>query len=199
MEIKRRFFVTRIRRRGFHSDTNWTLAAAGLVPAATLPGLILAKIPPLAIVSPVELDITFALTDDPAEGEEFELFYMVSDEGTFPSLGSARSRSWWSTFQHWQQAGTPGNTIRTDDHHLVDFFNTTPFNNMAIPGRGVAHVIHIAAGADNTVQHNTKIMGVGTWQEVLEQRVYGDDSWTFTTADEKNSEGLTMQEEMSWV
>lgn len=200
MKILSQFVVTRTRRQGFHHDGQIALAAAGLAAASAIPGLTVGNVQPLATVFPVELDITYGLTDDPTSGEEIELFLMVSDEGSFPPLASARTRSWWSTFQHWRalSTGTGINTFRTDDHQILDFFNPNGFENITLDTRRIRHIFHIGYGADQAQTSDIKIMGIVVWQEILIQRMFGNDNWTFNT-DAMNKEGLSMVEEMAWA
>jgi len=180
------FVVVSTKRQGFRAVA--TVAAVDVPEIAQ----ILARIPRIGSVKPLELDISFGLNDDPVD-ERPEFFLSSVDLDNLPTVAAARDRAFWQAVENWRLVGTALDIgpIQTMGRDLADFFNATAvlFTEAAGYTNRQAIVILISSN----VTSNMIVQGVLYYEEQVVQRRFGGDLWTWDTADEMHG-GLTWEE-----
>ena len=172
--------VSSTKRSSVYFDSQMVFAAAGVQIDADL---IFNRIPPMASIAPVELDITFGPTDEPANDERLEVFLSIVDRNNLPSSRSMRDKAWWKTAQHWIVSGTPATIIQTLKESVIDFFNPRSFTNVDIGDRANEFVLVVAIGTNQAQTSDILVMATLTYIESLIQREFGSDNFTWINAD----------------
>ncbi len=129
-------------------------------------------IPRFGTVTPIELDISYGLSDDPTD-EVLEFYCNSVDVDNLPDVTSLRFNSFWGALQQWRAVGTPANVIQTMTREVQDFLNPPTFAFTELAGftqrQGVSLITYCGSSSD------VLVLAVLTYLETVLQRVWGDD------------------------
>ncbi len=147
-----------------------TLAAANTVELLQT----IINIPRLGTVRPTELDIAYGVTDDPSSAL-WEVFLADMDPEALPDVSALRQRSLWQRVQNWRDQGgaAAGNPIQTMSEGVFDFWNGQSYVQRAAEFHAQRT---IAFAAISQLTDTIRIQGTIFWEEILVQRVWGDDN-----------------------
>ncbi len=165
--------VTITKRRSFHDNTAITLNTPTVAEIVT-------NLKELATLTPWEIDISYGIGGDPADGSNFEWFLAVVDLDDLPGVASLRRNSIWNAAQHWRKEGTPAEFFQTLSRESADFFVPVAYKNFEPAerrqNRALAIVVHTSATLAMISQGT-----VGFQQDIIQRTWRGDDSWKDVT------------------
>lgn len=147
-----------------------TLAAGG---GATEILVFLTPLRPLSSITPVELDISYGLADDPTD-EKPEWYLAAVDRDNVPDQNAMRRIAAWQTVQVWRSLGTPGQVVQTITRENADFFRPKTWLNELVGDRQRRVFICIVSSSDTTSA--LRAQGVITFVENIIQRTFGSDN-----------------------
>jgi len=160
---KKQFVVISNRDQAFRSTL--TLASTNVPQIAQ----IVAWLPRLGTITPVEMDITYGMTDDPNDGEGPEFFFALVDVDNIPDIASLRSNSLWTRAQRWQILSSVG-FAQMLNHDVIDWFNPKTYNYSEVNGFTRRTALCVLVSSNNT--SSIVVQGSVTWVETLTQRVW---------------------------
>ncbi len=160
--------IVSIRRTPFFT-TGQTIGSFEIV------GPVLAWLPRLGTIAPLEFDITYGPTGDP--GDAFIEFHLVLvDIDNLPLVAGARARAVWQEAQNWRVIVGGDSTIQTLSKSQVEFWNPRVYGTTELAD--FTQRLALAITADDTTSTAVVILGVLTYRETLVQRIWKNDNWT---------------------
>jgi len=137
----------------------------------------LAPVPPRANIQAIALDITYGITDDPAD-ELVEFFLAFVDRDNIPAAADLRRIAEWQEAQNWRSIGTDAGPIETFDHAQKDFFTAPVHSTHSLAAR-VGRFIWalIAVSSTTSLLH---VQGTFSWAESLEVRTFTENKLRIT-------------------
>ncbi len=169
------FVVTSTKRKSFR-------VISQSVTVATSPFLlqILAWIPHLGTVTPLEFDISYGPNVLSATTRS-EYYVAMVDIDNLPTVAGVANRAIWGSMVNWVSTTQVG-INQSLSRDVADFFNPASFSYSELADFTQRSAVCFLVAVSGTVT----IHGVGvlTWQEDLIQRVFGGDSATFDDSDQ---------------
>ncbi len=152
----------------------------------------LAQVPPWSRITPLELDIWHGPNEAPDDADGYELYLSYANIAQLDDIEAFRSRHIWGAVRQWRAFGTPANMLQMFDHEELDWFNPETKINASLDT--LTQVLGYVIGG-MSLQNNlaVKILGTFFYRVDYIQRTFGDDNYTWTSADEMNN-GLLMME-----
>lgn len=163
---KKEFQVVSQRDQGFRVATN--LASGSQVPEILS---IVAWLPRLGSITPLEMDISYGLSDGATDNELIEFFLALVDVDNIPDGAALRSHAIWQRVQSWQVASAVGvNQMMSYD--VIDWFTPPTYTYTEVAGFTRRTALCILALSNQT--SSVLVQGRLNWVETMTQRVWSD-------------------------
>ncbi len=164
---KQAFIVQSVRHQMLHHN-----AALGAGTTVTLLDQF-AWVPRMGSVTPVEVDITYGISDDPSD-EIVEFFIESVDIDNLPNIAALRETAIWAAAQAWRSIGTDAGPTQTLSRETNDIFHPATFIFDEVAGYTQRQAVALLA--HSTTTSTLFVLAKLTWLETVVQRVWGSDT-----------------------
>lgn len=169
--------------------------------STTIPVILqsLQQIPPWAKVSLRQYQIWFGIIDALADNDDLDIFLAFVDVDNLPDFQALIEGALWQAHQKWDAIGTPASFVQamSQDRLSWEAADAPQVENTTVDQRKQVQALAIILG--DTLQANL-IKAVGTVDVDVEYtvRTWGNDMTTFIDGNQRNSEGMVVEDSFYW-